>query len=93
MLNLIANVSLKKTVMCIPLQIIVIVLMHTYCSCKSHVHNCLIAINFTEQVSVNHTGLYKSCIQGELSPSLKHYPKVQQTKNVPGGIKILDLLN
>lgn len=48
---------------------------------------------FTQQVSVNHTSMCKSCVRSVTNPFLKHYAKIQQMKNVPGSIKMLDLLN
>ena len=53
----------------------------------------MIAMYFTWQVSVNHTSMRKSCVCSIMNPFLKHYAKIQQMKNVPGSIKILDLLN
>lgn len=53
----------------------------------------MIAMYFTQQVSVNHASMCKSCVHSILNTFLKHNAKIQQMKNVPGSIKILDLLN
>lgn len=53
----------------------------------------MITMYFTQQLSVNHNSMRKSCVHSIMNPFLKHDTKIQQMKNIPESIKILHLLN